>query len=308
MKLYGRNIKISIIDVGTNNILLLLAQKKRKIIDVIERRSSISALGKNMKDHLLTQSAIRRTKNILNDFISYSRFYTENIIIIGTSCSREAKNIELLSNWLWKKHHLKYLIISGDEEAYFNGLANMAEFPELKEFILFDIGGGSTEFTYIRNKKIEKYLSIDLGIRRLQNEFGKDLLNKEAQSVKLLKKLAGWKKKIPLVGIGGTVTSLTAMKLELKHYDGVSVHKTNITIEELERIYKKILRLSYKDIAALIPFDPKRSDIILTGSMIVKKIINFFKAEDFFVSDRGFQFGILNLSRKDLIDLYSHVH
>ncbi len=308
MKLIGRYIKLSIIDVGTNNILLLMARKKADKIEILDRRSSISALGKNMKDNFLTQSAIRRTRNILNDFISRSRMFTDNILVIGTSCSREAKNISQLSDWLWGKHHLRYLIISGEQEAYLNGLANSSEFPELDKFLLFDIGGGSTEFTLISQKKVERSISLNLGIRRLQNEFGRDFSNKEKQTVKLLDSLRWDEKDIPLVGIGGTVTSLIALKLGLQEYTSAQVHKTNVSLTELEQIFQKIRRLSLKQIATLLPFDPKRSDILLTGTMIVNKILAYFKADNFFISDKGFQFGILNLRNKDLVDLYEHTH
>lgn len=306
MNLRSRDIKLSIIDVGTNNILLLLAHKKRSRLEIIDRRSSISALGKNMKDHYLTLSGLRRTKNILNDFISFSRIYTDNILVVGTSCSREAKNINLLQEWLWQKHQLKYLIISGEQEAYFNGLANQSEFSELSSFILFDIGGGSTEFTLVDHQKIKLAISINLGIRRLQNEFGNDHSNKAAQTEKLLNNLKLPNHELPLIGIGGTVTSLAAIKHGLKEYNSNIVHKSKINLTEMKDIYTQIRRLNQKELATILPFDPKRSDIILTGTMIVQKILDYFQAEHFFISDRGFQFGILNLNNKELAELYEH--
>ena len=56
---------------------------------------------------------------------------------------------------------------------------------------------------------------------------------------------------------------------------------------------EKLKRSSLPEISRLIPFDPRRSDILATGAMIVKEIIDFFKKKEFFVSDRGFQFGVL---------------
>jgi exopolyphosphatase / guanosine-5'-triphosphate,3'-diphosphate pyrophosphatase len=308
MKFPDKNLKLSIIDVGTNNILLLLVEKQRDKFEIVESKSSTSALGKNMKDRTLTQSAIRRTKNILGDFISYSRFFTDNIIVIGTSCSRDANNIEQISSWLWKKYKLRYLIISGNDEAYLNGLANIDEFPHLKEFILFDIGGGSTEFTYIENRQIKRFLSLNLGIRRLQNSFGSNTLDKESQTRKLLQELPCQKKNLPLVGIGGTVTSLAVVKHELKDYDSKIVHRTLISATELSLLYRKIIRLNNKQLVRLIPFDPASSHIIATGTMIVNEILSYFNAEEFYISDKGFQFGILKLNNTELLELEERSH
>jgi len=308
MKFQTDNLKLSIIDVGTNNILLLLAEKQRSDFEVVESKSSISALGKNMKDQTLTQNAIRRTKNILGDFITYSRFFTDNIIVIGTSCSRDAKNIEQISSWLWKKYKLKYLIISGNDEAYLNGLANMDEFPHLKEFILFDIGGGSTEFTYIVNRQIKRFLSLNLGIRRLQNSFGNNTLDKETRIRKLLQEMIWPKKNIPLVGIGGTVTSLAALKHELKDYDSKIIHRTLISTADLSYLYRKFIRLNKSQLVRLIPFDPARSDIVATGTMIVNEILSYFETEEFYISDKGYPFGILKLNYSDLLELEHRSH
>ncbi len=113
-----------IIDVGTNNILSLVAST-RNGINIIKRDSRISALGRDMKNRLLYDEAIKRTKFILTDFIEEALKFTNNIIVVGTSCSRDAKNISEISDWLEQTFQIKYFILSGDEEAMFNGLANI---------------------------------------------------------------------------------------------------------------------------------------------------------------------------------------
>lgn len=293
--------KYSVIDVGTNNILLLLAAKINNHLEIIHRDSNISALGKNMKNGILAENALVRTKDILKDNIKFSKLYTKNIIVIGTSCSREASNIYILSKWLKKKYNLKYNIISGMKEAYLNGLANIHEFPDKNEIILFDVGGGSTEFTYLKNGQIIAKQSLRLGIRRLQNLHNNDLGNKIIKTREILKELDLPKLAKPeIIGIGGTVTSLSAIKHNLKKYDGNIVHKSIITKNELHDLLHKISKLSCETLATLIPFDPKRSDIILTGTLIVREIIDYFKVDKFTVSDRGLQFGVIFQNEEEI--------
>ena len=208
----------SIIDVGTNNVLMLIATKENSNIKILHRGSSISALGKNIKDNILTKAAIARTRIILKEFIKISNKYTEKIIIIGTSCSRDSRNIDILSKWLKSKYKINYRIISGEKEAYFNGLANIHEFNQHNEMILFDVGGRSTEFTFIKNKKIIAIQTLKLGIRRMQNRFNSNYESKIQRTRDILKEV-----KIPdlenpvIIGIGGTVTSLVSIQNNLQN-------------------------------------------------------------------------------------------
>ncbi len=298
--------KFAVIDVGTNNILLLIAKLENGKLKVLHRDSNISAFGKNMKNNILTEAALRRTKSILIDHIIYSRLFTSNIIVVGTSCSREARNIELLSKWINIKFGLKYNIISGEQEAYLNGIANLNEFREFENIIMFDVGGGSTEFSFIKKGEIISNLSLKLGIRRLVNTFRSDLEEKTNAVKKILNSLKKPEmENFVLVGIGGTATSLCSIKLKLQEYDGSVIHKKCISRKELRTMLRSFERMSNPEIANLIPFDRKRADIIATGTMIVSEILDFFEADKFFISDRGIQFGILNQTKAELQKMLS---
>lgn len=293
--------KYAIIDVGTNNVLFLIARMKKDEITVLHRDANISALGKNMRKGLLSTGAIKRTTIILSDNIKYAKLFTDNIIIVGTSCSREAKNSHLLSEWLMRRFGIKYHIIDGETEAYLNGLGNLKEFPEVSNIIMFDVGGGSTEFTISQNGKIIFNKSLDLGIRRLDNEFGNDMKSKTAATRKILKTLDLPEIDDPtFVGIGGTVTSLSAFKHRMTKYNGSIVHKSRLTISEIEVMLDRFNEMTNDELAYLMPFDRQRADIFATGTMIVSEVLKFLNAYDFLVSDRGMQFGILRQDPKEL--------
>ena len=294
-----------VIDVGTNNILLLVASIEDGI-NIIKRDSMISGLGKDMKNGLLEDKAIKRTKQILSKFIIIAREITDNIIIVGTSCSRDAKNISEISGWLEDTFQIKYTILSGDEEAMFNGIANISEFKEIQNIILFDVGGGSTEFIWIKDGKIIQARSIELGIRRLQNAFNSNYIQKIKETKKLLNTLPSSPLNNPvLVGIGGTATNLSAMKFQLDEYNSQVVHKSKITLSELKEILINLRGKTELQIAKLMPFEPKRADLIETGTMIVTEILDYFDVKEFLVSDRGIQFGILMQDKHELDKMLS---
>jgi exopolyphosphatase/guanosine-5'-triphosphate,3'-diphosphate pyrophosphatase len=300
------NNKFAVIDVGTNNVLFLIARKNNNKLDILHRDSNISAFGKKMQDGYLNKTAINNTKRILFDNINFARLFTENIIVVGTSCSRDAKNINILEQWLKKKFSLKYNIISGEKEAQLNGLANITEFREFNTIIMFDVGGGSTEFTYFHNGKMIYNQSLNLGIRRLHNSKNVDYLERVRITRKVLNDLILPDfKEFKMIGIGGTVTSLSAAKFGLQKYDANVVHKSFLRNSEIKEMLERFRRMSNNQIAQLMPFDRYRADIITTGTMIVTEIMDFFGKDEMIVSDRGLQFGILYQEEKDLQEMLS---
>ncbi|MBN1327756.1 MAG: hypothetical protein JW996_07385 [Candidatus Cloacimonetes bacterium] len=293
--------KYAVIDVGTNNILMLLARKTGKQIDVVHRSFNISSLGKNMKNGLLNQRAIQRTKNFLKDYLDFARLFTQNIIVVGTSCSREALNINQLSDWLMHNFKLHYHIISGEQEAHFIGLANVREFSDFPEIILFDIGGGSSEFVYISKGEIIFTQSLPLGIRRLHNNSARNAGKRLDLTRKILQNLKDNLFTDPiLIGTGSTATSLVTIKKQMRDYDSRIIHQSIINRDELSDLIKKIKDLKPKQIASLVPFDPLRIDIVQTGAMIIKEIIDHFNRDEFLVSDKGLAFGVLEQTDQEI--------
>jgi len=286
----------SIIDLGTNSVLLLIAEKQNTHRSVLYRDAKTSLLGKGMKNGLLTKNAIKRAENILKEYISVSKkFNCHKIIIIGTSASRESKNITKISHWLKINYGLPFYILSENEEIKYIYSANIKEFPEFHNMLIFDIGGGSTEFILIKNKKIIIQKSLKIGVRRLNNQFLKsqpkinyikEMLNKS----KIENKISF---SFDTIGVGGTVTTLVAVKNKLQKYIPEKVHKQILYKSDIEYFTKLWLSISDKEAKKLIPFDPLRADVLHSGSLILQEIFNYFSIEKIYASDYGLQFGML---------------
>ncbi len=179
------------------------------------------------------------------------------------------------------------------KKARFNGIANINEFTA-ENLLLFDIGGGSTEFTLIIEGKVSECQSIDLGIRRFHNRFG-DNAFKEINYIR--NKLEKINIEIPsdavLIGIGGTVTSLAAMLQNMTVYDEHKVHKYQIMRDDLNELLDEISDCPEQKILERIAFNPLSKALLMAGGIIVREIIAHFNASDFFVSDRTWQYGVL---------------
>ncbi|MDP8219949.1 MAG: hypothetical protein P9X26_01270 [Candidatus Stygibacter frigidus] len=282
-----------LIDIGTNNVLLLLAEIDTGEYHIIKRLNRISALAEGMEAGNLSKDGIDRVKNILREYITIAEKYDAEPVLIGTSALREAENRYILEDWLEKEYSIPLRLITGDEEARLNGIANINEFTH-ENILLFDIGGGSTEFTLITKGEIRDIQSIDLGIRRFHNRFG-DEAYQEVGYLRL--KLNLITIRIPsgtmLVGIGGTVTSLAAMLQNMTVYNENKVHKYQITKVQLDKLFSEIANTPEDQVLERIAFNPLSKALLMAGGIIVREIIAHFNASNFFVSDRTWQYGVL---------------
>ena len=278
----------AVIDLGTNNIQLLIA-KNRKNPEIILKDSKISELGKNFKNNLIDNKKIVKAIEILNEYIKIAKEYTNKIIVVGTNLARKAKNIDIIKNFNISQG-VQFKIISGKEEAYLNGIANIGEFGNC--MLLFDIGGGSTEFTLIKNDNILKTISLPIGIRELDEEFC-NLAQKKEKTLKILNSIKINDFNSNLVGIGGTVTSLIFLKNDMKKYEFDRIHKKILYYDEVTALYDDLVTIhieKYKDSPI---FKMYSLELIATGTMIVTEIMKFFKSDRFFISDKNLMFGVI---------------
>jgi exopolyphosphatase/guanosine-5'-triphosphate,3'-diphosphate pyrophosphatase len=291
----------SIIDVGTNNIQLLIAEKTENI-KILERKIDVSAFGKKMMNDIATPEAIATLQNYLAGYIEISKAYTEDIIIIGTSGARKARNMYVIQDWLRENYQLPLHIISGEEEALLNGIANFIDFQEHSDIVYFDVGGGSTEFTMIKNHEIEQIISLDLGIRFLENRFGDDFDSKVKYTRQSIKEVPVPQNDFIMIGIGGTATSLGSLIHNCSESDMEMIHKMEISKKEIDILLSFFKKAGSDELEKKTQFNNTGSDVITTGTMIVDEILSYFGKESMLVSDKGLQFGLLQLIQSDLID------
>ena len=293
-----------VIDVGTNNIQMIWASQENSTNIVHQRSSFVSSLAKGMKDGLLLQSGLKRAKKLLSNLLDLSIAFSDDIMITGSSCSREAKNSNEITSFIKKKYHICYHILSEHQEAFLNGKANIIDFKNMKHLITFDIGGGSTEFTEIHHNKITYTKSLPIGIRRYQNNFGNSIETKKHETITQLQNLKQfYPKDFSLIGIGGVPSNLSAVLQGLTRFNHSKTHQTILTKSQLQKLIDYFYKKSFNEIKQIMPFEPQKSQIILTGIMIIIEILIFFEVDKIHVSDNGLMIGLLNLNDEEMRDL-----
>lgn len=302
---YKNNFLKASIDIGTNSCRLFIAEVKKtdKFIfkKTIYKDLEVVKLGEDVnKNKFLKEEAIERTlvalkkyRNILNKY-SVSN---ENLACFATSATRDSSNRDYFIQKVWNETHIKIDCISGETEAFINFKGVMSSFDERmkNDILVFDIGGGSTEFTLGDKNGIKKSISLNIGSVRITEKFFlKDGVydysyENQDQAVywvlENLKVLEDFKQgKFILIGVAGTTTTQVSVKNKMKIYDSEEVHLSRLTYNDIVDNLNLYLQniINKKDIVGL---DPKRRDVIIGGTIILRTILEYFAEDELIVSE-----------------------
>ena len=293
------------IDIGTNSCRLFIAEvlKDNKNITFkkeIYKDLEIVKLGEDVnKNKFLKEEAIERTLKCLKKYREIVDKYSmeeKNIICFATSATRDANNSDYFIKKVYDETKIKINCISGDEEAYINFKGVISSFDKnFKENILvFDIGGGSTEFTLGNINGIKKEISLNIGSVRITEKFFLDngIYNyceenriKAKEWVKEnLKELKDFKNEnFTLIGVAGTTTTQVSVREKMEVYDSEKIHLSSLTSKEInDNLNLFIKNINKQEIKGL---EPKRKDVIIGGTIILKEILEYFEKDFVIVSE-----------------------
>lgn len=292
----------AIIDIGTNSVRLLLAEKDEKEEWKILKKDLRSIrLGEGMTDKAyIGKGPQERTLKAIEEFAAAARLEgADEIFAYGTSIMRDAANGPAFSDEVTSAVGIPVRILSGKEEAYYSYIGAAGTSGVVTSVV--DIGGGSTEICMGFGTDIGMRHSFRLGCVRCSKQFdtttprGVAELKKHCfdlfrhtelmQSVKNVKR---W------IGVGGTVTSMAAMLQELEVYDSAKVQDFVIHQDDVNRMLKKLCAMSYDDKCHLTGLMPERADIIVAGVAILDALMEYFALPEIIVSDRDLSEGLLD--------------
>jgi len=299
------NLKAAAIDIGTNSCRLLIgeirqntAQKSQEII-VKERKLKITRLGEGVdKNKMLNKKAVERVFAALKEYKKIIEQHdVDKIRLVGTSALRDVNNSELLEEKIVDLG-INLEIISGRKEAELNYLGAADNLND--DFLLIDIGGGSTEFVWPNDEICFK--SLDIGCVRMTERFIDDpsqaLKYEEVEKIRkyvsdLINSELDFQRELDIKGVGGTITTLAALKFEMEDYESEKIEGSSLDLIELESRLESFQKLTLAERASLKGLQPKRADIISAGLIILIEILKYFSCESLTVSDKDLLYGLL---------------
>lgn len=290
------------VDIGSNSLRFIVADVEScEINDIIHEERYIVRLAEGLKKtNRLSKAATGRTikalKNVKDYIVNNGNFPVK---FVATSAVREAEN-SLCFIKEAQKIGVNIEIISPKQEAFymFKGVSSAIDLNN-KKALIFDIGGGSTEFIIAQNDEISFLESYDLGVVKLCDMF--DFKDKtDSKTIDKIKYIVTEKiKDIPnehfdvLVATAGTATTIAAIDMKLSDYDYKKVNNYKVTLKNIETIISDLCSKTLevrKDIAGL---EPGRADLIVPGSIILETVMEYLHFEEIVISDFGLREGLV---------------
>jgi exopolyphosphatase / guanosine-5'-triphosphate,3'-diphosphate pyrophosphatase len=292
------------IDVGTNSVKLHVAELSddgewRTVAD----RSEMTRLGEGIHETgRLGEEPVRRTVDAIAELADEARRAgAEAIVAVGTAGLRQAVDSGAFLEAVRERAGVELEVISGEEEARLSYLA-AAEALHLAEGRLgvFETGGGSSQFTFGEEGRVEERFSLDLGSVPVTERFGLDRAVDKATVAAAREAIASQLGALDgrppldvLAGIGGAITNLAGVQLGLEQYDPGRVRGLELEAAEVDRQIELYRTRDAEVRRAIRGLQPKRAEVILAGACIVRTVLAKLGRDSLTVSDQGLRHGVL---------------
>jgi exopolyphosphatase / guanosine-5'-triphosphate,3'-diphosphate pyrophosphatase len=296
---------ISSIDIGTNTILLLLAEVDilTKKIKPILNEHRIPRIGKGLKPrHPISEIKINELFNVLEEYKKIIDMHKCEVnLVTATNAFRIASNSKELVKEIQHRFSLNVEIVKGEEEAKLSYLGASSNINVGKTLVI-DIGGGSTEIIYGIGNELKFIKSFQVGVVSGSEMFLHNDPPKRNEINKLnyfiIKELEEiCKQNISpdnTIAIAGTPTTLACIKNNLIEYNEEVIEGSYLYINEMKDIIKKICTLSIKQISEKFNVVAKgREDVLLAGSYILFNIMKLLEIDRIIVSTKGIRYGAI---------------
>jgi len=288
---------IASIDIGSHTARLLVSKKigPPGLFQPLIRKRSYIRLAQcfdHQKETGIGPEAIDRTLSALEAFSDVARKYDVNRIhAVATGVVRRAVNRDHFIDLIQSKTGIQVDVITGEREAELTrkGVLHALNI-ETGPFVIFDLGGGTTEFI-IGENSYTKIKSLPLGAAVLTQRFLRsdppekekleDLDNHVGEVLEeVFQKETHVGNDHLMVGTGGTVTTLAALIYQIGVQD-ISPERLNGLILRREQVgyhFEQLKSLTIDERLRIPGLDQGRAGVILAGAMVVIRILHYFRS------------------------------
>lgn len=289
------------IDIGSNSILLLIAEFEAGKLNVLSKRSEITSLGRELdKNKAFHPESMDASFEALKSYVEECSSHgvsSDKIIATATEAARVAQNATDFFEKVRNELNLHINVISSEAEAFFSTKGIFFNSKFSSEIItIMDIGGASTELIKVNTKtfQILETISMPIGAVRSTQWLNDKLFVQNLQKVFLdfRSEIDKFQTK-ELYCVAGTVTSLGNMHLQRKEFVEDDVHGLVLKAEDIDNLFKKYSDYSPEQFLENFPFLQKRSNSIRGGLHLVYHLIHRLFIKELTISTYGLRFGTI---------------
>lgn len=305
--------RIASIDIGTNTILLLIADIGNDgIVAPLVEEQRMPRLGKSVDaNKVIGKQAFETVATVLLEYKAIiNRYHTDIIVACGTSAVRDAANKEEFIQYIRRTTGIQIEILTGKGEALWTYRGALSGLPiGGDQAAVLDIGGGSTEISFAISKDpghpnvltLNRF-SFQVGSVRLTERVFKNIPPSPADIVKAqeiinteFSTLIQWNVfGHYLIGVAGTVTTLACLNQGMKDFDSTKVNGYRLKRDRVGVWFDKLSRLTPSEMHLLSNVTMGRADILPAGTLILLEFMKRFNFEEIVVSDRGVRYGLVS--------------
>lgn len=324
--------RIAIIDIGSNSARLVISHmyKNGAYNMVYNQKEALRLSQKVNEQNLLTEAAFSSTIETMKSFAYMCKIYqVDKTIAVATAAIRNAANGAELVRQVAEESGIQLHIISGGTEAYFSYLG-VINTLNVRDGIIFDLGGGSTELIYFKDREIQQSVSLPIGavnttaMFNTRNVMPPNVFSDVSFFIMSRLDQHPWIKQpgLPLIGVGGTARTVAKVIQRARKYPATKIHNYAYTTQIFRKFFDKLRTTSLEQRRRISGLSAERSDIILAGSSIISCLLEATGAKQLITSGCGLREGlffdyyakannapviapdILAASRENMLNLY----
>ena len=289
--------RVGVIDIGSNSVRMVVYEKTSRYAFHLlhEEKSKVRISQDAYKfDGNLQELPMQRTFDALANFLTIcNAFKVRKLFCVATSALRDAPNQKLFTNKVKKELKLNIKIISGKKEAYFGAIACANLLPKQKNALSIDIGGGSTEFSFIDGDSVTETLSLKLGTVRLKELYfdSNDIVGAIEYINLQLDKLS-CENISTLIGIGGTFRAISTAMMKEEEYPLNKIHAYEYNVDRFNEYIESILNANDDETLSKLYIKSNRYDVIKPGALILKCLLSRVSIQKVITSGVGVREGV----------------
>lgn len=288
--------RVAVIDLGSNSARAVIFERTSRLGFFILAEHKIKIrLGEGAYENggILTKDAMQKSLLAFKKFKTLiGNYKVKRVLCIGTSALRDAPNGTGFIKLVRKQTGIAIRKIDGQTEAYLGAYAAQNLLSDFSQGVTLDIGGGSTELALIKNGKIEKTLSLNLGTVRLKELFFDrgDAKGLEKYVSSAVARIAEEFCTQNLIVMGGSARALSGAVMSLQNHPLKIVHNFSYDYEKYAPFFVKLMNAKTLDLAKF-PIKKDRYDTIREGAIVFDKIVKRLGAKKVITCGAGVREG-----------------
>jgi exopolyphosphatase/guanosine-5'-triphosphate,3'-diphosphate pyrophosphatase len=268
------------------------------------REMVITRLGKGVdRTRRFDPAALQRTLDVLARYAEIrTRLGAQATRLVATSATRDAVNREEFLDGVRRLLGVEAEVLTGEQEAATSYAGATHDLPGDERTLVIDVGGGSTEFI-IGNRDPEAMVSVDIGCVRLFERHLASDPPTPAEVAALRQDVRDHLREVRavldpgsarrVIGVAGTVTTVTAIALGLEFYDAERIHLAVVPAGRITATAERLAAMTIAERAALPVMAKGREDVIAAGALLLDEICATFGFDRLIASETDILDGVL---------------